>query len=140
MPIAHSPTMVFTLIRARRSEEMPEEPFFRSAPDLDKWRRDPREEPVGALLLDTFGKRVAAVREACGGLVSRIEIDWKLGEVSVHCIVPKHIDPSAMQDALAMRLRVIERRMGLQPADADLDDLAIKALSKLLPPPPATDS
>jgi hypothetical protein len=101
-----------------------------------KWRRDPREEPEGVERFTLFGKHVAALREACGGLVQRLELDWVEGTVKATCLVPKHISQTDFVDAIKLRFGVIERRMILAASNDVADDFATKKLVTLLPPCP----
>lgn len=96
---------------------------------------NPRKEPENAADLERFGRHVAAVREATAGLAASMEIDWAHWEIRATCAVPRHLGQTDFCDAIGLRLGVIERRMGLAPADARAEEFAAEKLPKLLPPP-----
>jgi hypothetical protein len=110
------------------------------SPGSNKLTSDPRVVPASAEAHERWGRHMAAIREACGGWVSSLTVDWTLGVVLVECHVPSHVQPTAFGDALGWRLAIIERRMGLREKDEAADADAVERLAKLLPPPPATES
>jgi hypothetical protein len=141
--IAHQAHILFTITRSKgcavdEETDALASSFFAHVPGDMKWRRDPREQPEGAVELERFGKYVSAIREAAGGFVADIRIDWPRGTVQMASIVPKHIDQDAFVDAMRLRFGVICRRMGLEEADAAADAFAVTKLEALLPLPPET--
>lgn len=132
--------VVFPVRRHLLEEDRAPHPLFERAVDRGRSLTDPRRTPDCDDMLRRWGLGIAAAREACAGCAITLTFDWANAELRAECLVPKHLDVHDFAAAVRLRMAVIERRLGLLPADEAADEAAVAMLKTLLPPPPATEA